>query len=105
MSCPGVCGNDCRAVIDACDFAGTCDCSICGNGICESPLRSYPAPGEDNTSCPADCFCGDGICDPVSENETNCPADCLISAPVCGDHICDPKTENSSNCPQDCPAK
>ncbi len=113
---------------------GTCLCeAACGDGQCgwnESP-----------TSCPIDCddgggsscicgwdcppgdpacsgFCGDGMCDVVSENSTSCPDDCDFGSScicgwdcppgdpactgVCGDGVCDIVSENSTNCPLDC---
>ncbi|HOX29016.1 MAG TPA: hypothetical protein PLQ76_07690, partial [bacterium] len=53
--------------------------------------------GESNSSCPSDCYCEDGICDP-SEVES-----CTIDCPVCGDgaygsgESCDDGANNGTN--------
>lgn len=46
------------------------DLPSCGDGICDA--------GEDNLMCPADCFCGDGVCAPseMSGEEIACGEDC-----------------------------
>src|SRR5262249_7016267 len=48
--------------------------------------------------------CGDGYCDPASENCSSCPADCGACQNPCGDGVCDPASENCSSCPTDCGA-
>jgi len=62
--------SDCRGT-PAEGFAGVKISPICGNGICEDFL------GENNSNCPADCYCGDGNCLPP-ENDVNCPSDCAF---------------------------
>jgi len=42
--------------------------------------------------------CGDGVCNPATENKRNCPQDCN---PNCGDDTCQ-SWENASICPIDC---
>jgi hypothetical protein len=94
-------GYECKG--NYCVKKGTCpefvpECkttSSCGNGKCD--------PGEDATSCPADCgsgTCGDGKCEP-SESCTSCPKDCGTCPQTCGNGKCDPG-ENATNCPADC---
>jgi hypothetical protein len=57
-----------------------------------------PAFGEDTTTCPADCFCGDLVCNPIDEDITSCPADC-----ACGNGVCETGLgETVANCPSDC---
>lgn len=72
--------------------AGT---TACGDGTC--------GPGEDCSSCAADCgacgSCGDGTCDP-DEDCTSCQADCGACA-GCGDGTCD-TGEDCASCPADC---
>jgi hypothetical protein len=39
--------------------------------------NGYCDPGENPTTCPADCHCGNGTCEPaLGETAANCPADC-----------------------------
>ncbi len=49
--------------------------SACGNEICEDGL------GEDSSSCPSDCFCGNGTCD--SGEQPNTCYDCNDGMPGC----------------------
>jgi len=116
-NCPEDCGTppstetNCTDGIDEdCDLDVDCDdadCNtdpacICGNGTCD--------PGEDCTTCPADCIsrttppkhaycCGDGTCE-GAEDQTNCAVDCGGGS-YCDDGTCDPG-EDQCNCPQDC---
>lgn len=87
---------------------------VCGDGACQ--------PGETATSCPADCHCGNGTCNP-GQGETlyNCAADCRCGNGTCepnrgetpgtcsadcgscGNGTCEPKQgETMHNCPSDC---
>jgi len=73
--------NDCQPGSDPCP-GGSCDesndvCIGCGDGVCD--------PGEDCTSCTADCIsgelpgasCGNGLCEAGDgENGVTCSADC-----------------------------
>ena len=68
------------------------DCPVgCGNLSCE--------PGETALNCPKDCLgtCGDGVC-LGSETPESCPADCPAT---CGDGVCD-AAEEPASCPSDC---
>ncbi|MBW2734830.1 MAG: hypothetical protein JRH20_20780, partial [Deltaproteobacteria bacterium] len=67
------------------------DCH-CGNGLCDQ--------GETLATCPTDCTCGNGKCDGV-ETVATCPADC--KADKCGNTVCD-QGETPTTCPADCPA-
>src|SRR6188768_3264640 len=49
----------------------------CSNGFCDN--------GEDPSSCPSDCFCGDGICNGNEPNQ-GC-GDCNIG--FCGNGVCE----------------
>ncbi len=91
-------GEIAQRLVDVCSLcqqqAGTClslvtgvfavptnVCVYCGDGLC--------APGqEDLASCPADCTCGNGLCDGTltePEDTLSCPQDCGGS---CGDGYC-----------------
>lgn len=58
--------------------------------------------GETASNCPADCSCGDAICD-SSERPETCPQDCGEPEPesICGDDVCD-FDEDEETCPVDC---
>jgi subtilisin family serine protease len=71
--------NDCDNDIDCddndCSGSPGCLGVACGDGLCEA--------GEDCTTCPADCWsgdggsCGNGVCEPsLGEDCVTCPADC-----------------------------
>ena len=63
----------------------------CGNGCCEPPTEDYQECPED---CPAICD-NDGVCEPAQgENSANCPNDC---APIC------PELESLSATPERVP--
>ena len=69
---------------------------VCGDNVCEDP--------ETEVSCPKDCqkqqeVCViDGRCDTTfKENSQNCPADC-----TCGDNVCDSAERASGSCEADC---
>ena len=59
-----------------------------------------------DSDCAAQCGmgCGDGTCDPVSEDCSNCEMDCGTCDPGCGDGTCDPVFETCGDCPVDCGA-
>jgi hypothetical protein len=66
--------SDCREIpvpVPAEGFASVYVSPVCGNDMCEDFL------GENNTNCPADCYCGDGNCLPP-EDDVNCSADCNV---------------------------
>ena len=71
--------------------------SFCGDQICD-PLT------ETCQDCQADCgicpFCGDGMCN-GDETCMLCALDCEV-CPGCGDGVCDGQSETCANCPQDC---
>jgi hypothetical protein len=78
----------------------------CGTGVCQ------PAEFEDTLSCPADCYCGDAVCDAYEHANCNCSLDCGFSCggfgscggggPVCGNATCEWwNGENGSWC-SDC---
>jgi len=99
VECPQDCGfcgdryccNDHRTPICYEDTDPTKCCSDCPQGqapVCDGiccRLNGNPDPNE----CPQDCNpvdpCGDGVCDPLTENKTNCCVDCAF----CGDTQCD----------------
>ncbi len=72
---------------------GSCpdDCvASCGNGACED------LDGEDSTTCSADCnalspICGDEFCDTAYESSTTCPFDCY-----CGNGACELGVEDGT---------
>jgi hypothetical protein len=76
-------------------IATACDCSHCGDGICNF--------GETHATCSPDCpltspgpVCGNGICE-SGETASSCPRDC---AAVCGNGRCE--VGEATTCPQDC---
>jgi uncharacterized protein (TIGR03382 family) len=44
--------------------------------------------------------CGNATCDP-GEDATSCAADCDVAGPTCGDATCD-ASEDATSCPTDC---
>jgi len=66
------------------------------NEVCETNW------GETASNCPADCSCGDTICD-SSESPNTCSIDCGEPEPesICGDGVCD-FDETEELCPEDC---
>jgi hypothetical protein len=105
---PSSCPQDCPYASDICyvtpqGFARSASaslCAVCGDGYCD--------PSSENASnCPVDCsppggYCGDRYCNPATENEYNCPQDCGSPSGFCGDGYCNPATESQYNCPRDC---
>jgi len=72
---------------------GEAICAACGDGTC--------GPFENRCTCPADCHCGDGVCEAArGESLDSCPTDC---AAVCGNCACEPE-ESMEECPVDCAA-
>jgi len=96
-----------------CPAQGTCQtvitvqCSVCGNGICESGADPYLDNVENAQNCPTDCGAQcdlDGICEPYNgENDNTCPADCPYTTACDYDGYCDPG-ESPGGCPSDCPS-
>lgn len=95
------CANDCGSVCgdgvcNGSENGSNCsyDCGYCGDNICNG--------SEGTTTCPNDCgtICGDGACN-GGETATTCSADCGGGG-FCGDGYCDPYSENSYNCSYDC---
>jgi len=69
--------------------------AVCGNGVCES--------SETAETCSKDCVstCGNGTCDPKTENAETCPKDCS-SGPVTCDGTNDGATcDDGNSCTQD----
>ncbi len=74
-----VTGTDCggafvegKIVVTSSDEGGG---SLCGNDACDFTTGDPPY-NENNSNCPADCFCGDGFCHPLSESFQSCVIDC-----------------------------
>jgi len=65
----------------SCNINKDCQSLNCVSNICE----------------PASSPCGNGICDPFSEDEFICDLDCL-----CGDGLCSSELEDSGVFPEDC---
>jgi hypothetical protein len=87
----GICDND--GICEAGETLACGDCSCNNDDLCEVGLES-------SASCPADCYCGDEICN-INDDESllTCAADCDF----CGDGICEyPYLEDPDTCPQDC---
>ncbi|MDP3143568.1 MAG: polymorphic toxin-type HINT domain-containing protein, partial [Candidatus Omnitrophota bacterium] len=63
----------------------------CGDGVCDS--------GENRNNCPADCKCGNGICEAqYGETINTCSRDCK-----CGNGICEAQyNETYATCSADC---
>ncbi len=82
---------DCTAFAQICARGACATPNRCGNGACE--------PGEDETSCAADCreVCGNGACG-VGEDFGRCSIDC---PPTCGDGSCN-GDERPASCALDC---
>ena len=82
------------------------ECDSCGDGVCSVGV------GEDANSCPADCFCGDGVCS-VGEDASSCPADCDLCPDdpdktepgLCGCGVADTDTDldGTPDCVDGCP--
>ncbi|HOX27592.1 MAG TPA: FecR family protein [bacterium] len=98
--CPEDCGVICGdTVCSITENPTSCpaDCgSYCANYSC-GDYYCNPQCGESNSSCPSDCYCEDGFCDPSEVGS------CTIDCPVCGDGICAYGKETSSSCFEDCP--
>jgi hypothetical protein len=86
--------NECQST-ESCESCpedcGPCPCD--NDGICE------PDNGEDNESCPNDCYCGDGVCDQPGE-VIDCPEDC--GGGWCGDGHCSDMERENCSCHEDC---
>ncbi|NLZ74310.1 hypothetical protein GX917_00130 [Candidatus Falkowbacteria bacterium] len=86
----GYCGDGyCQRKINGKMMENKCNCpvdcvgSCCGDGVCDEGI-------ENNQNCPADCHCGDGVCN-YGENYTTCPADCLCgNGEINSGEACDP---------------
>lgn len=93
VDCGGPCLKDCSTV---CNHDDSCD----------SPEDCYNCPddcpeceGETDKTGKSDCI-EDGDCELPYENRKNCPADCS-----CGDSICDSDEKLSGDCKVDCPVQ
>lgn len=61
-------------------------CDVCGDGYCGQSEAVRPNEGGPVSSCPEDCTCGNGTCEPSrNENLYACPTDCPSA---CGDGLC-----------------
>ncbi|PRQ05251.1 hypothetical protein [Enhygromyxa salina] len=69
---------------------------FCGDQVCDPLTESCQTCQADCDVCP---YCGDGTCN-GSEDCMQCAQDCEV-CPGCGDDICDPQ-ETCATCPQDC---
>ncbi|RKH54542.1 S1 family peptidase [Corallococcus aberystwythensis] len=93
----GTCDMNYESIYD-CPY--DCAYTVDGDGFCSIAL------GERTSLNPADCYCGDSICDD-DENSldgyTSCPEDCYYSGgeAECPNGVCEPG-ENWAWCPQDC---
>lgn len=91
--CPQIPVNSDASQGDGTQLQYPCDSFYCGDGICRG--------GENMYNCPDDCgypaYCGDGVCSyAYGENDGSCPSDCY-----CGDNVCN-GSENINSCPRDC---
>ena len=81
----------------------SCTGKQCGDDGCGDPCPPGCPEGEvctDDGRCVAVPPCGDGFCDPASENCENCAQDCG-ECPTCGDGSCN-NDELCQTCPEDC---
>lgn len=79
--------------------AATLYAAFSGAAINLPPPHLIPLPGGNEPVFE----CGDGICDPETENANNCPDDCEQQTTDCQvNGICETAFEDSSTCPQDC---
>lgn len=116
QTCDDLCSNgkmDTASAEEGIDCGGLCpiDCSeiVCVvNNKCEYNLLDlYPdaSDNEDSQNCPADCTCGDDICDDYEREQAEigknvCPEDCPSVDAVCGNGICE--SGEDETCPEDC---
>jgi hypothetical protein len=102
------CGDGKLGKGETCETCPTdCAVALCNghvaNGVCEEGAPNY----EDKYNCPADCRCGNGVCD-LNENNgvcalngtVQCLEDCPVNLQRCGNGVCDPE-ENECTCPAD----
>jgi hypothetical protein len=102
----GACGNGVVDGFDACDGndlgGATCADQGCSGGtpVCTSGCQL------DYSTCTGCIFCGNGTCEP-GEDCTSCPADCPSSTgPTCGNGVCEASDgEDCVNCALDCRGK
>jgi hypothetical protein len=66
----GMCADVCTAGADGVTWS---DCAV--DGVHFKPLQVYLQDSDVYR-------CGDGVCQPITENETTCPADCTTAAPT-----------------------
>jgi len=77
----------------------------CGDGICNEAENCQTCVQDCGCLPDQSCYqsghcgppCGDGTCDPSTENSATCPSDCY-----CGDAVCNPADETTCSCETDC---
>ena len=98
-------GGACLGLVGGFFSTPSVTCTFCGDAVCSEGAESL-------ASCPADCTCGNGLCEGVGavpENPLSCPQDC---GGTCGDRYCAEPLEACScegsevegclECVQDC---
>jgi hypothetical protein len=81
-------------------------CPICPMAVGQKAAQSHTAYKDTTTGiimcppCDGGGMCGDGYCDPYSEDSYSCPYDCGGGG-VCGDGVCN-GSDTTANCPGDC---
>ncbi len=119
VDCGGVC-DACAPGAETCNSDGTCqsesgetsdNCADCKStsGVCVENSNCEADFGENFENCPADCKCGNSVCDGDETKET-CAKDCgeadasSVGTSTCGDGTCD-SDETAETCAEDCPVE
>lgn len=105
---PACCESVCLFDSFCCETSWTGDCANAAEELCDDFMEAVCGDeicqGTEGTSCPEDCFVGEGICGDgfctEDESVTGCPGDCSLSG-VCGDAVC--VGVEWLTCPADCP--